>query len=248
MDFIKYYIDILQSELIKDEEDIKLAAEIYKSHKNAVDLLVISNKVARSSVEKYVNKDLYDYYISVNERNTEIHNKFYLRYKQSLDLISAVGNDTMRMAFLKFVSVNDIPEVCYCGHVRVPSFILPKFKELDMILGKPRWSYWLNNVLIIWFERVKDNRLKINLEVGPVEYNKRLILLNKLESKRVDIKSMSKMPDVACSKIYTSYVLVGNWAKENEILNAMNKLYNDSKFKEIINSIIEVIDEMEVIK
>ena len=60
---------------------------------------------------------------------------------------------------------------------------MPQFRSLEEQFGIPKWNWWLNNCAIMWFERLKDNRLKLTLEIGPLEPQKRLMLLHKLESK-----------------------------------------------------------------
>jgi hypothetical protein len=243
-EFLKYYIDILEDELVKDEEELELASEIYKLHKDAIDLLLISDNYARKSVEKFINKELQDYYDKLKNDYKENYRKIYIKYKQSIDFISRIGNDTMKDAFLDFTKEHSIPQDCYIAHVRVPSFILPKFKELDDIIGVPKDNYWLNNIFIIWFERLGDNRLKVNIEIGPVEYDKRLLILNNLGKRQIKIKSSSKEADAVYTKIYTSHIEVEDWADKKEIFEGMESLYNDSGMQSILKSIYEVIDEV----
>ena len=42
---------------------------------------------------------------------------------------------------------------------------MPEFRKLEEQFGTPKWNWWLNNCAIMWFERLKDNRLKLTLEI-----------------------------------------------------------------------------------
>lgn len=243
-DFIKYYIDILESELVKDEEDINLAFEIYKLNKDAIDLLVISNRRKKCLTKKFINKNLKDYYHSLNNNNKDNYFKIYLKYKETIDFISNIGNNTMTGAFLKFASDNSLPRNCYNAHIRVPSFILPKFLILNDVLGTPRQNYWLNNAFIIFFERLGDNRLRLIIEIGPIEYEKRLILLNKLEENNLKIKSKSKEADSVYTRVSISFIEVEDWTDIDEIYEAMNSLYHEEGVQDVLLIIDNTINEL----
>lgn len=244
LNFINYYIDILESELVKDEEDIKIAFEIYKSNKDAIDLLALSGKGKKSVSEKFINKHLKDYYYSLNENDKDSYYNIYLKYKETIDFVSDIGNNTMTAAFSKFVLNNNIPKECYNSHVRVPAFILPEFLLLDDILGVPKSNYWLNNVFIMFFERSGDNRLRLILEIGPIEHENRLILLNELEKNNIKIKPISKQADAIYTRISTSFIEVEDWTDINEIHEAMQSLYNDEELQNILLVIDKIINKL----
>lgn len=244
INFINYYVDILENELIKDEEEIKMAFEIYKLNKEAIDLLVLSGKGRKGIGEKFINKDLRNYYESLREENKETYYRIYLKYKDTIDFISNIGNNTMEAAFSKFVSNLDLPTKFYISHVRVPAFILEKFLELDSILGIPKGNYWLNNVFVFFFERMGDNRLKLVLEIGPIEHEKRLLLLEELEKNNIRIKEKSKEADSLFTRISTSFKEVEDWTNINEIYEAMKNLYNEEELKNTLLVIDNIINKL----
>ena len=132
---------------------------------------------------------------------------------------------------------NNILKNNYILHERYPSFILEEFRIFDEKLGLPRWKWWFNNALIIWFEKLSDNRLKLVIEIGPLEHSKRIFLLEKLESKGINIKEKSKAIDSCYTRIFTPTKQISNWNDEDEILKAMNDIYNSEDCKKIINNI-----------
>ncbi|MGF9964506.1 PD-(D/E)XK nuclease family protein [Bacillus rhizoplanae] len=238
-DFLYYYLDVLEGELIRDEEDVELAMDVYKKHKEAVDFLFVGNsgktlgKSAHSKISNIIN------HLTSDER--ESFRKIYAAHAETINFVYEIGNSVMREAFLQFVHQNKIPSNCYREHIRLPSFIFPEWRQLDDVLGTPKGDWWLNNALVIWFERKAEDRMKLIIEVGPLEYEKRLQLLNKLEENGISIKERSKESGSMYTRIYAANEEIHNWTDKDEILRKMNKMYNNNGFNEVISSIAEAI-------
>jgi len=239
-DFLSYYIDILEGELVRDEEDIELALTIYKNHKDAVDFLYLSGdgKVAG----KFANNNLLGVVKGLSVEEKEDLRKIYMNYAETLTFIREAGNSVMREAFLQFVTQNQIPNDCYHEHIRIPSFIFPEWKQLDDVVGASTHEWWLNNALITWFERKADGRMKLIIEVGPLEYKQRLKLLCKLEENGINIKGRSKESGSMYTRIYAGYEKISDWADQGEILRVMNEMYNSNDFNKVVEAISETIE------
>ncbi|MCU5103618.1 PD-(D/E)XK nuclease family protein [Bacillus cereus] len=238
-DFLSYYIDILEGELVRDEEDIELALTVYKSHKAAVDFLCLNGN--GKIVGKFVNKELLRAVKKLNAEEKEDLCKIYKKYAETLHFIHGAGNSVMREAFLQFVEKNQMPEDCYHEHIRIPSFIFEEWKQLDEIVGVPNHEWWLNNALITWFERKADGRMKLIVEVGPLEYKQRLKLLCKLEENGITIKEKSKEAGSMYTRIYAGYENISDWADQDEILRVMNDMYNNADFNQVVAAIGDTI-------
>ncbi|MDE3839046.1 hypothetical protein C0966_06630 [Bacillus methanolicus] len=240
-EFINYYISILQDELVRDEEDIELALHIYKKHKDAIDFLYA---VHNEKTDKFISNEVLSQISALSPEDKFAIDKIYLNYQETINFIYSVGNSIIREAFLEFVFQNEIPEKCYRDHIRVPNFIFPEWRQFDEILGVPKEEWWLNNAFIIWFERIWNNRLKLTVEVGPLDFEERLRLLNALENKGVKIKEKSKENGAKYTRIYSSAVKIENWADKREIVEAMNGLYNKKDFHAIIAAISGTIHDI----
>ncbi|GLV65016.1 hypothetical protein Bmyc01_36850 [Bacillus mycoides] len=238
-DFISYYIDILEGELVRDEEDIELALAVYKNHKAAVDLLYLNGDGKVDG--KFVNRELLDAVNRLNAEEKEDLRQIYMTYAETLTFIHEAGNSVMREAFLQFVDQNQIPEDCYHEHIRIPSFIFEEWKQFDEIVGVPNHEWWLNNALITWFERKADGRMKLIVEVGPLEYKQRLKLLCKLEENGINIKAKSKEAGSMYTRIYAGYEKISDWADQDEILRVMNDMYNNADFNQVVAAIGDTI-------
>ena len=212
---------------------------MYKSHKVAVDFLCLNGN--GKVVGKFVNKELLSAVKKLSDEEKEDLRKIYKKYAETLHFIHGAGNSVMREAFLQFVEKNQIPEECYHEHIRIPSFIFEEWKQLDEVVGVPNHEWWLNNALITWFERKIDGRMKLIVEVGPLEYKQRLKLLCKLEENGITIKEKSKEAGSMYTRIYAGYENISDWADQDEILRVMNDMYNNADFNQVVAAIGDTI-------
>jgi hypothetical protein len=242
-EFINYYIAILEDELVQDEEDIELALQIYKEYKDAVDYLIY---LGTSRTDKYMNHDVKAAADFLGFEDKKIVKKTYESHKDTIDFIYKMGNNLIRDAFIDFAYQNEISDLYRRDHVKLPSFILPKWRKLDEVVGVPRQPWWLNNTFIVWFERLWDNKLKLTIEVGPIKHDERVLVLNTLESKGAAIKASAKEEGKKFTKIYTSAIQlsVSDWADKPKIIDAMNDLYQREDFNRILTIISRTIDEL----
>ncbi|ENQ3077403.1 PD-(D/E)XK nuclease family protein [Bacillus cereus] len=238
-DFLYYYLDVLEGELIRDEEDVELAMNVYKKHKEAIDFLFVGN--SGKSLGKSAHNAILHIIDGLNREERESFRKIYVAHADTINFVYEIGNSVMREAFLQFVHQHEIPSNCYREHIRIPSFIFPEWRQLDDVLGIPKGDWWLNNALIIWFEKKAEDRMKLIIEVGPLEYEKRLQLLNKLEENGIPIKGKSKEAGSMYTRIYAANEEIRNWTDKDEILLKMNKMYNSNRFNEVTSSIAETI-------
>ncbi|MGM0840273.1 MAG: PD-(D/E)XK nuclease family protein [Bacillota bacterium] len=249
-DFLQDYIGILEEELVEDNDSIELALEVYKEHKGAIDLLFLHHHEDMLRQPRYRNEVHQIHNLHATEQ--EILHKIYKRYQQTIDYIFRVGSSILRQAFLSFVKTENFPEEAYKAHVQVPNFILPEWQDFDQALGIPEEGYWLGHGLITWFERTWDDRLKINLEVGPIPYENRLRFLNSLESQGVKFRATAKMEGKKYTKIYTATSDVEDWSDLHRVLKDMTKLYDDpnlkSVFKKIALSLEKIGEENEFVE
>lgn len=148
--------------------------------------------------------------------------------------------DTLANAFQLFVHQQGFQEEFYNIHHRLPSFIMPEFRLLEEQFGVPKWNWWLNNCVIMWFERLKDNRLKFIIEIGPLESHKRITILTMLESKGIKISARAKKPEAAYTRIYTSTCNIDDWSDEEEVMDVMNQLFGHEECQGVISLLTEI--------
>lgn len=162
----------------------------------------------------------------------------------TVEVVNTVALQTLMTAFSHCIEPLNVGPGNFELHNKKPNFILPEFRKLEGTFGFPRWDWWLNNCVIIWFEKLHDNRLKLTIEVGPLEVEKRLAFLNRLEEKDLIIKERAKRPEASFTKIVTDTLPILNWEDEGEVLAGMNRLYDSSKCQRVINVIREIAAEL----
>ncbi len=241
-DFLSYYTAILREELVEDNESIEMALKVYQMNQKAIDLLFVSQHQELRKQPRF--KELYiginD--LSVNEQSAL--KRIYEKKKKTIDYIFTIGSNVLRQAFLKFAHIEELPEEVYNAHIRVPNFILPEWLDFEDIVGKPEAGYWLGSGLIIWFERTWNDFLKINVEIGPVPYENRLQLLSGLEDQGVSFRPSAKLEGKKYTKIYTELTYINDWANKQEIVEGMEKFYNNDSFNELLAQIAAAIENL----
>lgn len=239
-DFLTYYMEVLEEELTRDEDDIELALDIYKEHKQVIDFLYASNN--STSNNRVIDQTVLTAVKQLTFDDKAVISGIYVKNKETINFIFQIGNSVLREAFLSFAEKNHMPENLYKAHIKVPHFILPEWKQLDEVIGTPKDNWWLNNALIIWFERTWNERIKLTIEVGPLEHTERLSFLTRLEENGLVIRSSAKQSGAMYTKIYTAYKKVANWADKEELASAMESLVKESHFKKTETAIAASIN------
>ena len=83
----------------------------------------------------------------------------------------------------------------------------------------------------------------MTLEIGPLESQKRLALLTRLESKGRKISAAAKLPEASYTRIYTNTCNISNWSDEDIVIQAMNELFNDTNCQNVIQMLTDIAKE-----
>lgn len=241
--FLGYYTDILKEELVEDEHDSTLALEVYQLHKNAIELLFLSQHPNVNGKSRYT--EITQYLKNLSKAETDLLKEHYNRNHEAIDFIFKIGSNVIRQAFLDFVKIEDIPEEVYKDHSSLPNFLLPDWIDYERVLGKPEQGYWLGQGFIIWFERTGDDRLKINVEVGPIPFENRFRLLSELETLGVSFQSSGKLEGKKYTKIYTHAIDIKDWANKTTVVEGMEELYHHEGLNNTFKSIAIAVEKME---
>ncbi|MBT2691776.1 PD-(D/E)XK nuclease family protein [Bacillus sp. ISL-55] len=242
-DFLMHYTAILKEELVQDEDAIQLAQDVYQSNKAAVDFLYLSQHDEFRKHPRY--REIYQSVDGLSIVQMNALKRIYEKKKQTIDYIFKIGSSILHEAFLSFVQLEDLPADVYKAHAQVPNFILPEWLDFTDVIGKPEQGYWRGHGLIIWFERTWDERLKINIEVGPVPYENRLKLLNALETQGITIRPSAKLEGKKYTKIYTETLSIIDWANKQEVVTGMETLYHADNLKNTLRKIAKAVEIIE---
>lgn len=242
-DFLTFYTEVLREELVHDEESVQLALDVYETSKGAIDFLFLSQHDNFRKQARY--EKVFQEAAKLSDKQKLSIGKIYEKKKKTIDFIFNIGSNVLREAFLTFVEATEIPAGHYKAHLQVPNFILPGWKEFQKTLGEPESGYWLGSGLITWFERTWDERLKINVEVGPIPFAERYQFLLALEQQGVYFRASAKVEGKKYTKIHTETVLISDWAFKQEIVEGMMKLYEDPALESVFKKIAKAVESME---
>lgn len=242
-DFLSYYVALLEERLVDDEKTMETALQLYQDYASAIHLLYAN---ANPSKQKQV--ELRQAVKTLATLDNEIKHHLHLIYNrkcQTIDYIFKTGSDLVQQAFLEFVKEQGI--TTYSAHSRVPHFVmndwLTGLEQMDQLK-----RYWLNYGLIIWFERKGSKRLKLYVEVGPIDYAERLPLLEALEAKNISFWKSGKQEGKKFTRIYTDTIDVSDWTNATIITNAMTSLLNTKAFHSVNTTVTNVLADLYTIR
>lgn len=219
--FISYYIDILEDQLVQNNELNEIGINLYKNHKEAIESLYAIGKEQVKTADDEVKQ-------------------IYFHYKDTIDFIKKVSDSILKEAFIRFTHNLGWSEHLSTPDFRVPNFIEQKwyesFKEEDL-----RQKWWMNKGLIAWFEQA-DRKLKLRLEVGPLQQEKRVLLLKALRNTGVEIREQALEEGRKYTRIYMDADIPSSWEDVDSLVDSMSRLYNKESFQSLLTLISTAID------
>ncbi|TCK98056.1 PD-(D/E)XK nuclease superfamily protein [Natranaerovirga hydrolytica] len=214
-DFINYYIDVLKNIVEEDKETLLLCKEIYSENEEIIDYIA------------YNKTGLYKDEGGLQEKILNVYNI----YEKSIDMILSLGktNPFLEAANQFVEENNDI--ILEKGVNSYCCFINKDMKKIQSLsnVGTP--------IYYIFDNKLKNNRLRMFIEVQTFgeNYKQRQEFLRKLnEIDRFTISEKSFNPESRYTRVYSISIILRTITEQN-ILNAMNKIYRDS---------ITVLDEI----
>lgn len=143
-----------------------------------------------------------------------------------------------RAAFQKFCSQNGISEENRNIHPSYPSFTVPAFAKIEERFGSTRMNWWCHNGLFLFFfDHLRDDSLKLVLELGPLHGEQRVVLIEELEACGVNFKATSKMRTAKYTRLYSNTKVIDDWKEEEQVSEAMPELFKHPMNQELLEVI-----------
>lgn len=140
-------------------------------------------------------------------------------------------------AFQQFIENYGIPDELYKSGGNICSFLVPAFRDIENLCGRTRMRWWYDSPFVYWFECLKDGRLKLILELGPLEPDRRLALIGTLEAMGLQFRPKSKRQDSSYTRLFSNSMEIHNWNDPQEVCKAMELLFNHEKNQHILSLI-----------
>lgn len=148
-----------------------------------------------------------------------------------------------KAAFIKFCNANGINEINRNPNQRYPSFTVPAFAKIEERFGSTRINWWWHNgPFLFFFDHLRDGRLKLVFELGPLHGDQRVALIEELEALGVTFRTASKMRTAKYTRLYSNTKVIDDWKDEEQVSEAMTELFEHPKYQELL----EVIERIGV--
>lgn len=270
-DYLEYVKDkyrdfsILPVFLTLNGDEASLKEYINLEYKSIIDIikryLLLNGKKIDRDVEYFLNNyiDIIENEVLANDEEIEIATNLYREYENiikedfeelrlnkreiaTIEFIRNNGNRFMIKAFEKFIKEKEKDIAQSKSGSKICSMALSSFsiKNLESV-----YSWWFNLPFVIWFEKLGDGRLKLILELGPVEYEDRINIINRLEEYGVKISNQSKRTESKYTKLFSKAISIDSWTETQEIYQAMKKLYENQELVQKLDIINKIKSDIE---
>lgn len=243
--FLKNYLAILHERFAPDPERLLLAEEIFENHGEAVTYLYLLNNPGIKFLNHH--QRFKDQLQRLSDKEVAWMKKLYQSSKDTIDFIYTEGSLTLKKAFERFIEEdNQKTALRYDASKSYPSFTHPVWEQHSEVLKKltDKAPYWLKLGLIVFMHRTANNHLKLIIEVGNLEYDIRLKLLNKLEDNGFAIKPSSKSVNSMYTRFFSDQVEVKDWSSIEQIQEAITYLTSTEKFENNIKRINKSLESL----
>lgn len=148
----------------------------------------------------------------------------------------------VQRAFRKWMVLMNIPETDYRASTKYLSFIIPLFDSFKERLGETREKWWwYNGPFLFWFN-ISEDSLYFTLEVGPIEANQRVVLMEQMKEQGIVFSKKGLSPEAKFNRIFSQSVAIKGLG-ESELLQVFQTLYNHHELQETLNKIQHIYNE-----
>lgn len=119
------------------------------------------------------------------------------------------------------------------------SFKIPLFDQFKELLGETREKWWWDNgPFLFWFDLKKDS-LYFTLEVGPIEANKRVELLEAIQRKGITFNRKGLNETSKYTRLFSKTISIEK-TNEADLIKMFEDIYQDQ-------ALLSILEKLEVI-
>lgn len=153
------------------------------------------------------------------------------------------GRNLIAKAFKKWAMDIEIPEHHYRVTTKHISFTIPLFDLFKELLGETRMKWWWHNgPFLLWYE-YNENRIYFTLEVGPIEAEKRVKLMEAIQEEGIKFNAQGLKLTAKYTRIYSNHMNIQS-LEESNIIALFDELYHDEELQSILAKLQIIFDEM----
>ncbi|MGF7012306.1 hypothetical protein M2145_001014 [Lachnospiraceae bacterium PF1-21] len=202
------------------------------SERTSSEIITFVNYYIRVLKEKYV----------MDEELRKLCKEIYIDNKDVVDMIYNVGNEIdFAPAITQFknfyTGIESVTEKNKAFWFGLEAFLPGRRNDHDSWGGGFPVCFWFNEY---W------GKLKLVLEVGPFDdASKRIKFLETLQQQGVKIKESAKQPGKKYTRIFSQTVPIKDWGDEDEVFEAMKKLFNRNDLATVIEQVTRGINQFQ---
>ncbi|NCU18799.1 hypothetical protein [Pallidibacillus pasinlerensis] len=150
--------------------------------------------------------------------------------------------DYIQKAFRKWVELKAIPNTHYRVTARNLSFKIPLFDQYKERLGETREKWWWDNGPFLFWINYNEAEMYFVLEVGPIEADKRVQLMESLQEQGITFNKKGLTLDAKYTRIFSKTVANDGYYEE-QLIDVFDTIYNDNRLQEILDKLRLMLDE-----
>ncbi|WP_078555922.1 PD-(D/E)XK nuclease family protein [Bacillus alkalicellulosilyticus] len=223
--FIEDYNQILKERFYPIQNQRIQAIDVYRNHKPTIDTLFEETSLLHKQLQF---EPGYQF-------------EFMMKYKNTIQYIFKHGQNILAYSFEQFIKQHFDESILCQAHPTTPYLLPLEWQPIEKIpVREP--GYWLGKGLVIWFDQTNDSRLRLIVEVGPMEYTGRLWFLEQLEKFGFSIKESSKLEKSRYTRFYSQKIDVNKWDDLDELAQAMADLYFSEEFTRVRKQVTAILN------
>ena len=151
-------------------------------------------------------------------------------------------NGKVQTVFKEWMKLKNISETDYRVSSRNLSFKIPLFDAYKEKVGETREKWWWHNGPFLFWMEIRPNTLYFTLEVGPIEAELRVMLMESLKEKGIKFTKKGLTLEARYNRIHSETISIEGLDRE-ELLNTFHSLYNNAELQVILQKLQEIYDE-----
>ncbi|RIJ63507.1 hypothetical protein, partial [Rummeliibacillus sp. POC4] len=152
------------------------------------------------------------------------------------------AKDKIQLAFKRWMEMKNIPESHYRTSSRNLSFKIPLFDAFKEKLGETREKWWWDNGPFLFWMNINPEKIYFTLEVGPIEAEKRVFLMENLKEKDINFSKKGLSLEAKYNRIHSETISIEG-LEEVELMNVFNAMYNNKDLQIILEKLQVIYDE-----
>ncbi|WP_394234191.1 PD-(D/E)XK nuclease family protein [Niallia oryzisoli] len=199
------------------------------------------SEISQAMLELYNNPE----FTLLRKQLAEILESESPRMEEPPAIIESLNESRIQVqrAFRCWLETRNIPEGNYRVSSRHLSFKIPLFDAYKEKLGETREKWWWDNGPFLFWMDIRSDSIYFTLEVGPIEADKRVMLMEHMKAKGIRITKKGLSPEAKFNRIHSETLSI-QCLDERGMIQTFNTFYENKELQEILQKLEKLYDEV----